>query len=95
MCLGTLLPLVSMGKTTSVFTNSSTTSNQLKTGSIIVRHIKSISCVVMTLGALLLLVSIVYTQCLSRVYDDKLSREFPILVLVPFIDLTFMTVLDM
>ena len=37
----------------------------------------------------------VYTQCLPRVCDDKLRREFPIFMLVLFVNLTCTTVFDM
>ena len=84
-------PFLSQGITASVVIGSSTISNQLEAGSIIVRHIKS--------SPIFTFESVwsneIHTQSLPRVCDDKHGREFSILVLVSIVNLTGTTVFDM
>ena len=87
-------PVSSKGITASVVSGSSTISNQLEAGSIIVRHIKSISVPSLPLRVYSPIRS---THKASHGFEmtNLLCREFPLLMLVSFVDLTCMTVFDM
>ena len=74
-------PFVCMGITASVVTSSSTISNQLEAGSIIVRHIKSMSVSSLPLRVYGLIDPHIKVP---KDCDDKQCREVPILVLVSF-----------
>jgi hypothetical protein len=73
-------------------TGSTTISNQLEAGSIIVRHMKSIS-VPSLLGACM--GQLIDAYCFLRGNSDKLSREFSILLQASFIYLAGTTVFDL